>query len=81
MSLSNSDTSQQRRDETVKKLNDYYANNIGSINIQKLYHEMVQRFPYRLLTLFSYSKNPTPIRKNRYPEIPIETDVSYLIIF
>ena len=71
-----SDTSQQRRDETLKKLNDYYGSQIGAKNMKSIYNEMVDIFSYRLLSLFTYSKTPTPVRKHRYFEIPPETDVS-----
>ena len=71
------DTSQQRRDKTVKDLNDAYAAQIGSMPMRKVYHEMIQTYSYRLLALFSYSKEPVSLRNHLHPQkCPVETDVS-----
>ena len=70
------DTSQQRRDETVKELNDAYAARIGSQSMTNTYKQMIKDFSYRLLSLFTYSKTPTLVRKHlKHHKCPVKTDV------
>ena len=58
-------------------LNDAYAAQIGAKSMRETYQYMIDNYSYRLMTLFTYGKNPTSVRKHlKEPEVPIETDVS-----
>ena len=70
---------QQRRDDTVQELNDAYSAQIGSKSIKKIYEGMVQDYSYRLLSLFTYSKQPVSLRNHLHAqECPVETDVIFI---
>ena len=60
----------------VKELNDVYAAQIGSKSMSKTYADMINDFSYRLLALFSYSKQPVSLRNHlNAQDCPLETDV------
>ena len=65
-----------RREQIVNDLNKEYVSRVGSNSIKKTYHDMVDSLSYRLLALYTYSKDPEPLRKRvKQTECPVETDV------
>lgn len=73
--------SSKQRKETVRDLNNKYNSLIQSLSKQDLvYQEMVEKYPPRFLSGFTYEENPQPLRSQRISVLPIETDVIYIYV-
>lgn len=69
-------TSSKRRNELIRDLNEMYQKQISTISKQDLaYKVMVEKYPPRFLSGFTYEEDPQPLRSQRIAIPPVETDV------
>lgn len=64
------------RNEMIKLLNDTYERQIYALSKQELaYRKLVNSYPARFLSGYTYEEIPKPLRSQRVAVQPIETDV------
>lgn len=77
-----SGTEASRRASEVERLNSEYVGMMEmSLNIESIYHYMVDTENYRMLSQFEYTKSERPLRSGRVLSAPPMTDVNIKLIF
>lgn len=70
-------TSALLRKQMIRELNMTYQTHILSVSKQNLaYKVMVDTYPARCLSGYTYEERPKPLRSKRIAVVPVQTDVS-----